>query len=135
MGKVKQTRSLVLKKTPGWWIVLLVLLPFPFSTLWPGVPISADPPNADGSGINRSVMLASLVSWSFVPCNKSFLFKGLFWALSWQSNANLKLKTLSTRIFFYYPPVSAVSREVANLTKRKNPHTHIHGVNFFCIQH
>ena len=27
-----------------------------------------------------------------------------------------------------YPPASEASREVANLTERKNPHTPVHGV-------
>ena len=30
-----------------------------------------------------------------------------------------------------YPPVSEESREVANLSKRKNPHTHVYGVKEF----
>ena len=34
-----------------------------------------------------------------------------------------------------YPPVSEASREVANLTLRKNPHTPVNGVKeFFCLQ-
>ena len=33
-----------------------------------------------------------------------------------------------------YPPASEVSREVANLTERKNPHTPVHGVKeFVCL--
>ena len=33
-----------------------------------------------------------------------------------------------------YPPASKVSREVANLTERKNPHIPIYGVNeFVCL--
>ena len=28
----------------------------------------------------------------------------------------------------FYPPVSEASREVANLTERKNPHTPVYGV-------
>ena len=31
----------------------------------------------------------------------------------------------------YYPPASEVSREVANLTARKNPHTPVFGVKEF----
>ena len=31
-------------------------------------------------------------------------------------------------VFLFYPPASEASREVANLTERKNPHTHVYGV-------
>ena len=31
----------------------------------------------------------------------------------------------------FYPPASKVSREVANLTERKNPHTPVYGVKEF----
>ena len=31
----------------------------------------------------------------------------------------------------FYPPASKASREVANLTERKNPHTPVHGVKEF----
>ena len=34
----------------------------------------------------------------------------------------------------YYPPASEANREVANLTKRKNPHTPVYGVKeFVCL--
>ena len=33
----------------------------------------------------------------------------------------------------FYPPASEASREVANLTVRKNPQTPIHGVKEFAI--
>ena len=34
----------------------------------------------------------------------------------------------------YYPPVSEASREVANLTERKNQHTPVYGVKeFVCL--
>ena len=33
----------------------------------------------------------------------------------------------------YYPPASKVSREVANLTERKNPHYPVYGVKRICL--
>ena len=34
----------------------------------------------------------------------------------------------------YYPPASEASREVVNLTERKNPHTSVYGVKkFVCL--
>ena len=38
---------------------------------------------------------------------------------------------LSGEPIFLYPPASEASREVANLTERKNPHTPINGVKEF----
>ena len=36
--------------------------------------------------------------------------------------------------YFSFPPASEASREVANLTKRKNPHTPVLGVKeFVCL--
>ena len=36
--------------------------------------------------------------------------------------------------YYHNPPASEASREVANLTERKNPHTPIYGVKeFFCL--
>ena len=36
--------------------------------------------------------------------------------------------------YYYYPPASKASREVANLTRRKNPHTPIYDVEeFVCL--
>ena len=38
------------------------------------------------------------------------------------------------KLVLHYPPASEVSREVANLTGRKNPHTPIYGVKeFVCL--
>ena len=34
-------------------------------------------------------------------------------------------------LIFYYSPASEASREVANLTERKNPHTPVYGVKEF----
>ena len=37
-------------------------------------------------------------------------------------------------LFGCYPPASEASREVANLTERKNPHTPVYGVKeFVCL--
>ena len=38
------------------------------------------------------------------------------------------LKGFIFAALFYYPPASEASREVANLTERKNPHTPVCGV-------
>ena len=34
-------------------------------------------------------------------------------------------------LYHFNPPVMEVSREVANLTERKNPHTRVYGVKEF----
>ena len=41
------------------------------------------------------------------------------------------LKGFIFAALFYYPPASEASREVANLTERKNPHTPVCGVCLF----
>ena len=38
------------------------------------------------------------------------------------------------KIHYFSPPASEASREVANLTERKNPHTPVYGVEeFVCL--
>ena len=60
----------------------------------------------------------------------------------WTGKADLSANQMKTRPvtrFFYvsafasglYPPASEVSREVANLTERKNQHTPMYGVKEF----
>ena len=46
----------------------------------------------------------------------------------------IKLSGSVIVLLYYFPPASEASREVANLTRRKNPHPPVNGVKeFVCI--